>query len=325
MSHPENKKIMCQFFSRMVISELGSLQKLYIVVHGTEIISNIPEWDIESHSQHEADTLLLCIIRQLSSHPRADAVNPPTFRILSPDTDVFILSIYLTTQITGMEIVFELLTCQRRKVVPIKSVVDSLGSGLCEALLGAYVFTGCDYTGRFNKITKSRALKTLRLFAEDEAIISSLRVFGGDEEIAQDVIDSLSLFTVKLYLKRQDDLNRYSHLKDVGSLRWELYSKHQDDGDVLPPTEAALKYHIMRANYVTLMWKRSILSFHPTLPDCCVDQGWNIEDGKLAAVMTDILPAPEFCIEMISCKCKKSKYVTNQCGCHNKFDSFGLF
>ena len=93
MSHPENKKIMCQFFSRMVISELGSLQKLCIDVHGTEIISNIPEWDIESHSQHEADTLLLCIIRQLSSHPRANAVNPPTFRILSPDTDVFILSI----------------------------------------------------------------------------------------------------------------------------------------------------------------------------------------------------------------------------------------
>ena len=59
MSHPENKKIMCQFFLRMVISELGSLQKLCIDVHGTEIISNIPEWDIESHSQHEADTLLL--------------------------------------------------------------------------------------------------------------------------------------------------------------------------------------------------------------------------------------------------------------------------
>ena len=86
------------------------------------------------------------------------------------------------------------------------------------------------------------------VFAEDESIIRSLIVFGGDEEIAQDVIDSLSLFTVKLYLKRQDDLNRYSHLEDVGSLRWELYSKHQDDGDVLPPTEASLKYHIMRAN-----------------------------------------------------------------------------
>ena len=42
MSHPENKKIMCQFFLRMVISELGSLQKLCIAVHGTEIISNIP-------------------------------------------------------------------------------------------------------------------------------------------------------------------------------------------------------------------------------------------------------------------------------------------
>jgi hypothetical protein len=31
--------------------------------------------------------------------------------------------------------------------------------------------------------------------------------------------------------------------------------------------------------------------------------------------MTDLLPAPEYSIEMNSCKCKKTKFVREKCGC----------
>ena len=76
-------------------------------------------------------------------------------------------------------------------------------------------------------------------------------------------------------------------------MRWELYSKHKEDGDMLPPTAAALNFHIKRANYVSLMWKKSVLLVHPVLPDCSINQGWEDDDGDLVPIMTDNLPAPE--------------------------------
>jgi len=105
-------------------------------------------------------------------------------------------------------------------------------------------------------------------------------------------------------------------VKDVASLRWELYSKRQDEGELLPPTHSALNFHVKRANHVSLLWKRSVHDFIVSVPDCTANQGWNIEEGNLVAVMMDSLPAPEISIEMVSCGCKKTKCITNQCSCY---------
>ena len=82
-----------------------------------------------------------------------------------------------------------------------------------------------------------------------------------------------------------------------------------------PPQSSALKFHIERANYVSLVWKSSLMEFHTSVPDCSENQGWKIEEGDLVAIMTDSLPAPEISIEMVTCGCKKTKCTNNQCGC----------
>ena len=85
-------------------------------------------------------------------------------------------------------------------------------------------------------------------------------------------------------------MKRQSHLVDIGKLRWKLYAKHEND--MLPSTDAALRFHKMRAKYVTIMFKKSLQSFTPSIP-LVTDCRWKIEDGILVLIMTDMLPAPE--------------------------------
>ena len=68
--------------------------------------------------------------------------------------------------------------------------------------LGITAFTGCDYTLKFNTITKSRALKTLLKSAEDHDLMRGLKECGEQQEISQNLIQSLQKFTVKLFTSK---------------------------------------------------------------------------------------------------------------------------
>ena len=89
---------------------------------------------------------------------------------------------------------------------------------------------------------------------------------------------------------------------DIGKLRWKLYTKHEND--MLPSTDAALRFHKMRAKYVTIIFKKSLQSFTSSLP-LVTDCGCKIEDWILVPIMTDMLPAPEVAIDLVTCKSKK--------------------
>ena len=93
-----------------------------------------------------------------------------------------------------------------------------------------------------------------------------------------------------------------SKFGDTGDLTWHQLSKHQQEAHSLPPTPAALGFHIQQANYVCGDWKTLIGDFTFESPDT-VSYGWETKDGKLFPIMTDNLPAPLFSIELNSCNC----------------------
>ena len=196
-------------------------------------------------------------------------------------------------------------------MVSIRGVVDKIGQSVSRSLLGVYLYTGCDYTGRFNTIMKARALNTFIRMKDDRVIVSAFSDFGESSEITSEVSSLFSKYTIRLYLKRQEDKVRYADLVDIGKLRWKLYTKHEND--MLPSTDAALQFHKMRAKYVTIMFKNSLQSFTPSLP-LVTDCGWKIEDGIMVPIMTDMLPAPEVAIELVTCKSKKS-CLNKRCAC----------
>ena len=148
-------------------------------------------------------------------------------------------------------------------------------------------------------------------------IIDALVCLSHQEVPSVELKRSLQKFVIMLYISKQNELiDRYTFLEDIGLLRWELHSKFWKDSCALPPTPAALKFNLLRANFITVAWKRFISSFNPTLPSLRGTDG--IKSLYPWIMMTDEFPAPEFSLELTISNMqmyKKTHCAKNQCLC----------
>ena len=89
--------------------------------------------------------------------------------------------------------------------------------------------------------------------------IQALSSLGASEELSQETIEGLTTYVIKIYCSKwKETKNRYKDQSDIGQLRvrWDIYSKQRIDGDLLPPTPDALKFKLLRSNFIALVWKR---------------------------------------------------------------------
>ena len=310
LAHKANKELLCRILACRLIQQLDSDHRQYIIAYDQIVHSNITGWSGFTHSQVEGDTLVICLVRELSRLRSEQSV-----RILSPDTDVLMLSLYLTTTGCTSRIEFELLNSKARRTIQVSTLAAHLGEMKIRALLSAYVVTGCDQIAKFSTISKDRAFKVL-MSLDDDDVINKLAELGEDFNFSMtsDLGKAVSTYIMLLYAKRQDDRAHVEKMADIGDLRWRLYSKQQKEPENLPPTPSTLNRHVQRANYVLRLWKLSTVTLRPQLPPL-KDHGWKIEEGRLGHIMTDELPAPEYCIEMAYCSCKATKCVKQYCTC----------
>ena len=103
-----------------------------------------------------------------------------------------------------------------------------------------------------------------------------------------------------------------NHVKNIGELRWYIFSKYQNEAEKLPPTATALNHKILRSHYMSLVWKQS-RKIHPDLPSP-TECGWEEENGHFKPKLTNELPAPKATIDISSCKCKK-RCSNGRCSC----------
>ena len=154
LSHPQNKKAITLIFWEIFCSEFSSLQ--YVVAYGFTVVSNIPGWEISTHNHFEADTLILCCIKEILELQTATS-----FKVVSPDTDVLVLSVhFLASYNIQTPILFELTTSSGNRVMSVNVIVGQLWIEKANALLGFHVLTGCDHIGSFRGVTKDRSFKT---------------------------------------------------------------------------------------------------------------------------------------------------------------------
>ena len=120
MSHKSNKKLLCKVLAAASIKQLETNNKQYIVAQ----TSQRGQRSTVADSQVEADTLIISIVREL-----ADILSDqsPKIKILSPDTDVLILALYLVSIGCSSNIEFELLNSTARKIIPVTPLVPKLG------------------------------------------------------------------------------------------------------------------------------------------------------------------------------------------------------
>ncbi|CAH3016307.1 unnamed protein product, partial [Porites evermanni] len=185
----------------------------------------------------------------------------------------------------------EELTCFFR-VINLKSIADALGPTKTAALPAFHALTGADVTGSFSG--KGKATCWDEFDNASTPILQALANLG------------LEQLVCRMYQPKTD-------IKTVKALRWSLFKKNQAESERLPPTQAALHQAILRAHYQLLVWNNDHVA-NPVLPSP-EGYGWQDEDGKWVPVMTNLPPAPEATIQLVRCKCAKSRCSNNRCQC----------
>ena len=75
------------------------------------------------------------------------------------------------------------------------------------------------------------------------------------------------------------------------------------EGEKLPPTNNnAFKYHLSRDHFQLSIWSSACNSRVNYLDP--LHYGWQLEDDKLVAIMTDLNIAPLEVVELVACKCR---------------------
>ena len=94
-------------------------------------------------------------------------------------------------------------------------------------------------------------------------------------------------------------------------LRWEMFRSRNLEGEMLPPTCAALMPHITCTNYIA-MRDKSYVPTCPILPQ--IDQSaWSEENGIYLLVRCLTLPAPRAVLELTKCTCRGGS--RGRCNC----------
>ena len=167
-------------------------------------------------------------------------------------------------------------------------------------------------------MAKDRAVKVFLALPYDviDNLAEMVDAFQTDDEITK----AVSRYVMLLYARRQDDraeIYKMTNIRDlsyVGDSTLNIKKKQKVSPYIYIYylTPSALNCHIQRSIFATGLWKLSAKQFRPQLPRL-QEHGWEINQDWLSPIRTDELLAPEYCIEMVSCSCKKLRFVAGRC------------
>ena len=306
LSSSKTKSSLTSMFAQGLLEHFSnnSACKL-VVVYGTKIKGQDFE---EDHSHEEADTLIphQVLATIADGHCREICV-------WSPDTDVFVLLIDLVSRgRLGTNNRLKFLTGKGTKYREIDVVerVRVVGSHKCQGLIGLHNFSGADWGGKFVGITKKTWIGAYMELDEDDPSINCFRELGEgviptelvDDELPTQFKD-LEQFVCHVYCSKGP--------KTLPALRWALFRSKNLEGEMLPPTRAALLPHIVRANYICMRDKSYPVNC-PSLPPI-EENGWSLDGGVYVPVRCLTPPAPKAVIELTKCSCKTE--CKGRCSC----------
>ena len=137
----------------------------------------------------------------------------------------------------------------------------------------------------------------MKLLKRKDQYREGFKQLGESWEVSQDLYANLEAFVCQMYVSS-------STTAEVNELRYNLFcaKRGEVESSQLPPCRDCLHLHILRANYQSAIWRRSLES-EPDIPDPKT-HGWTTdEDGVLTVQWMQGSPAPEAVLQMLSCKC----------------------
>ena len=272
-------------------------------------------------TQEEADTRMVLHAVHLSS-------TFPRIIVQSDDTDVLILLVYYVSKgmldsLVYMQAGHSTQVTNRRRYIPINTIVEKVGHDVCQNLPAAHALTGCDTTSSLFGVGKRVAYT--KLVEHVKQIPSAFKTFGLSDSVDDDFCAAqayvLKFYSIKLKGAKCTSLNKLRH----------IYASSTDRSAAqFPPTEDAFKQHVMRARYQASIWCQSHIC-NPVLDDPLYN-GWKLtQESMLEPVMFTKEVAPVQVRDLTHLYCtdrdcsigKKCQCVlsglqcTDYCACHS--------
>ena len=274
---------------------------VYATVANSSICNKILRTPIQC-THEEADTRLFAHLKHAIQNDLIASAS-----IHANDTDIIVLAIAFFHELCEMGLNELWVSFGRgRDTVwfPIHNYAKNLGPSKSKALLFFHALSGCDTVSAFRNKGKKSFFQTWEVFSDITHTFAKLSTYpveikNTDEELVEQFISLL--------------YDRSSQLLNVDSTRKKLFSQKNTAFDSLPPTSAALKYHIQRAVFqASIVWGQSLVnipSFHP--PE---QWGWKRKvDGEFDIFWTHLSAISESCAELCKCGCKKM--CSGRCSC----------
>ena len=257
-------------------------------------------------THEEADVTMIYQVLQIA---KMDDVQ--TVKVISDDTDVFVLLLHFSEQEKlKCSIILEPTSCERTSV-DIQATVKQ-NADIIPNLLAAHGLTGCDTVAKLHGIGKGTVITTLKrgyTFTQLGHLNSSL----------DDVMREATSFICACYGSK--------HKEDLSEARINVWSKKIGKKNItaapplktLPPTTEAFRENVLRAHVQISVWRSAMLpeppSFDPT------DYGWTREENTKTltprTLPTDVAVAPPEVLKLLRCGCSTNEPCSShRCGCY---------
>lgn len=230
-------------------------------------------------------------------------------RILSDDSDVFILLVYWTWRYGLLGTTSVQMEKWDRVVLDINATCANLGDTLCSQLLGAHAISGCDTVSYPFGKGKISALKILKA----GHFPGLFDVLGEEGATEADLMDVGQKFFSALYGQPSGT--------SMMQARHDMYTRKQGKPlqiMSLPPTDINLYMHVRRAHLQVMLWKAAD---QQDPPDVSIFQyGWELKEGIVSPCIDTGPPGPPLLMNVISCRCKATGKACKdtKCSCHRE-------
>ncbi|XP_061717344.1 uncharacterized protein LOC133525110 isoform X1 [Cydia pomonella] len=301
--------------------------KEFVITDGSEALSKTtPTENMAPCNHEEADTRIMLHL--------ADAVKGHSKVMLrTVDTDVVVLAISCVPKLEGLEELWvHIGTGRNHQYLACHTISSCLGNRLISTLINFmtrsikfntklmvffivtgperthvlplfHSFTGCDTTSSFNGRGKKTAFEAWKAYPNVTRGFEAL--YRGEYDRADPEIQK---FVITMY-------DRSCPSETVNECRKNLFTKKDRQIDNLPPTEAALKQHTLRAVLQAVyVWGQCLIK-NQNIP-CPSEWGWQKEGEVWVPLWTQSPMAAQACLELIRCRCLKS--CRNKCNCSKR-------
>ena len=302
----ENKEELFHYLATKM-TNIDVKGKVLFSTQSQSVLSSPPSTDTSSLapcSHEEADTRLLLHASDCARHGFVRVM------IRTTDTDVVILAVSNCHAMNVAELWIAFGTGKHFQYIPAHEIALQLGPRKAEALTLFHAFTGCDTVSFFAGKGKATAWEVWRAYPQATEAFLSLAT--GPDNLPDNCFEILERFVVLLY-------DRTSQNSKVNLARQSLFASRGRSIENIPPTQAALKQHVLRATYQGgHVWGNCLVPV-PSLPN---PANWGWQRGKNDPVQakpdasadqqpwvplwSTLEQAAQSCHELIRCSCKQS-------------------